>query len=480
MRNCHALITLLAAALITIGFYAQPCFAEDEGAIGFRTLPAPPADSVVSYARWTPAVIFGDGSDKTKLEVYFKSSVRKVKLYTGSSFIADLNDDGEDGDARAGDNIWTVGGLTKNAYSYQMGDYGIYGYNVKITRHGGSEETYNNLPSLGLVKRQKTKSWKVKRNVYASRYTLFLIDKQGRFLDGKLPLCAVYCGKSNKQVFREFYKYYNDKFDFLTVMPVCTIYRPNDYAENVPYCVPVQNKVRNIGVPIFDDTAEFGSKGRLQSIVYHSFGYGAILDHEVDHNWGIKIGDALAFSGANCQYGQTYGWHYSPYSTLTGQMAAFPHLELSDNGDGTYNVKKYSYGGDYGMTDRCYSKLTLYLMGLVPPDDVPPVMILTDPDYPNYSKIPASKFDSFTIEEITVANGGERSPAYPNTQKKFRMGLIVVTDHKPRAAEVDYFASLIKYFASKDEGKAYLQPFNTATGGRATLKTKMPKARVLK
>jgi hypothetical protein len=116
-------------------------------------------------------------------------------------------------------------------------------------------------------------------------------------------------------------------------------------------------------------------------------------------------------------------------------------------------------------------------MGLIPPSEVPPVMFLREPNYPDYDRIPAGKFDTYTIGEIMAANGGERQPAYPKTQKKFRMALIIVTDHKPTKAEGDYFSAVAKYFASKDEGRAYLTPFYTATGGRAKIRTRLPKAK---
>ena len=148
-------------------------------------------------------------------------------------------------------------------------------------------------------------------------------------------------------------------------------------------------------------------------------------------------------------------------------------IKLEDNGDGTY---KATIIPDQ-LSNHPFTKLTLYMMGLVPPDEVPPAMFLTEPDYPNYDRIPASKFDSYTIDEIIAANGGERQPAYPKAQKRFKMGFIVVTDHKPTPAECDFFAAVAKYFASKDEGTAYLTPFYTATEGRAKMVVKLPKVK---
>lgn len=439
-------------------------------------VPAPPSDSPYRYARWTPAVIYADGKTSARLEVWTSGGVKSMYLSSANTNIGDLNDDGVDGDRKAGDNIWTLDGYTRSWAGYMFSDHGVRGNDIVLERSNGKTEQHS-LPSLGVVKQLNEKATKVRKNVYATKWVVFLIDKRGKLLGGKLPVCDVKCGKGNEKVFQTFYKAYPDKFDFLTVFPACTIYRPSDLAENVPYCVPVQNKVKNIGVPIFNDTKKFGSKRKLQAIIYHSFGYGAILDHEIGHNWGIRIGEAQGFSGATSKYGNAYGWHYSPYSNQCGQMAAFPHLIVEDNGDGTYKVTKFDTGVGKELSDQLYTPLTLYQMGLIPPEEVPPFMILRDQNVSNWNKIPAGKFDTYTIESIMTANGGKRQPAYPKTQKRFKMGFIVVTDHKPTQAECDFYSAIARYFASKGQGAHYLLPFYTATGGRAKLVTKLPKAK---
>ena len=434
--------------------------------------PAPPDGSAYLYARWTPAVIYADGKTSTKLEVWTTAGVKEAWLGDEETKSHELNDRGINGDKKAGDNIWTLGKFTRSWANLQFPNHSQRGEDVVLKLKDGSL-VIQTLPSLGLVRKLNIKAVKAKRNFWATRYTAFIIDKKGVLLGGKFPVCDVKCGKGNEKAFQKFYEVFPDRFHYLTVFPTCTIYRPADLLENVPYCVPVKNTVSNIGVDRFDKTADFGSKGKLQAIIYHSFGTGAILDHEVGHNFGIKIGDALGFSGASSKYGDAYGWHYSPYSNVVGQMAAHPQLQLEDNGDGTY---KATVIPDQ-PSNRKFSKLTLYLMGLAAPDEVPPAMFLTDPDYPNYNRIPASKFDTYTIDDIIASNNGERQPAYPKAQKRFKMGLIVVTDRKPTQAEYDFYAAIAKYFSSKDEGTAYLTPFYTTVEGRAKMVIKLPKVK---
>lgn len=418
------------------------------------------------YARWTPGVIYPDGKTETTLEVWIGGNVKSVSLFGKYT----LNDDGVNGDKKAGDGIWTVEGYTKSFMGVELiPGANISGAQIEITLSGGSVKKYD-LPSLGFAKRAKNKVKKAAPDAYYNKWVAFLIDKEGKLLDGKFPLCDVKCGNGNQEVFKRFYKYFPDTFDFLIVMPAVPIYRPNDLAENVPYFVQVRNNIKGIGIPMINRGAEFGSAKKLKGIIYHSFGYGAILDHEIGHNWAAWIGDSLGFTGYDSEYHETYGRHYTQYSNLVGQMAAIPQLKLEDNGDGTYKAIEM---GDQ-KTNRQYSPLTLYCMGLIPPSQVPPVMILRDKKYPNFNRIPESEFDIFTIDDIIAANG-QRQPAWPNTQKKFRVGLIVVIDHKPTSAEADFFSAIPQYFRSKDEGNYYLTPFRQATDGHAKLNTRMAK-----
>lgn len=446
MRN-----RLIALSLLTLILSASFTLAEDKP---YR------------YARWTPGAIYPDGKTKTSLEVWTSGNIKSILL---SGKYA-LNDNGVNGDKKAGDGIWTYQGYTRSFMGTELiPGASVTGTEIEITPTGGSVKKYS-MPSLGIAKKAKNRVKKAGPDAYYNKWAAFIIDKDGKLLDGKLPLCDVKCGKGNQEVFKRFYKYFPDIFDFLIVMPSVPIYRPNDLAENVPYFVQVRNNIKGIGIDTIDRGAEFGSAKKLKGIIYHSFGYGAILDHEIGHNWSAWIGDSLGFTGYDSNYHETYGRHYTQYSNLVGQMAAYPQLKLENNGDGTYKATEM---WDQ-KTDNKYSPLTLYCMGLIPASQVPPVMILRNKNYPNFNRIPKSEFDIITINDIIAANG-PRVPAWPNTQKTFRVGLVVVLDYKPTKAESDFFAAIPQYFKSKDKGDYYLTPFRQATGGRGKLNTRMAK-----
>lgn len=446
---------------------------ENQFAEGIDQQPPEARSTTFKYARWTPGVIYVDGNSKTNLEVWTKGDIESMELVSGSLRFGLLNDDGLDADKKAGDNIWTYKGFTREYTTYWFPGYSSYGTSVIITRTDGTKEEVS-MPSIGFAEKKNYQAVKVKTNFYATKYAAFIVDKKGRMLGGKMPLSDVTCGKGNELVFKTFYQGFGDLFDFLAVMPAVAIYHPDDYRENVPYCVPVQNKVQNIGVPIFNKTAQFGSRGKLKAVIYHSFGSGAIFDHEWGHNWGVRIGDALHFSGENNIYhGGDTGWHYTSYANQVGQMGSLPQLKLEKNDDGTYKATKVFDEAEKHL----YTPLTLYQMGLVPASKVPPVKILRNHLYPDFEGIPENEFDTYTIQQIMAANGGERIPAYPNTQKKFRMALIVVSDRKFTQAEYDYFSSMAKYLGSKENGNQYVTPFYATTGGRAKLNTRLPKVK---
>jgi hypothetical protein len=325
------------------------------------------ADGPFQYGRWTPVAIYADGVDAARLEVWTTGAVSKVQLYSGTTtVVGSLNDSGIDGDRVAGDGVWTIDGFTRTALGLEMiPGMTVTGFDIHITTGGVTSK--HDAPSLGLVNRTNLAVTKVTADVFRTKWGAFFVDRAGAYFDGKMPVCDVRCGKGNELAFREFYKYFPDTFDFLVIMPFTPIYRPVTFAENVPYFVPVRSKVRNIGVPLEDRGAGFGSSAKLKGVIYHSFGYGAILDHEIGHAWGIRIGETLGFSGATSKYGTTYGWHFAAYSNQVGQMAAFPHLRLTDNGDGTWKAEQVMDR----ETKATYSPLELYLMGMIPPEQVP-------------------------------------------------------------------------------------------------------------
>jgi hypothetical protein len=249
------------------------------------------------------------------------------------------------------------------------------------------------------------------------------------------------------------------------------ILRPDGFGENTPYHVSVSNAVRHVGLPIMDNTAQFGSAGRLKGVIYHSFGSLSIFDHEVAHTWGAGIGAPLGL----IQEGMAGRYHWNAQSDIGGQLGAYYFSDdglighFADNGDGTWRlIPNYEV--------EPYAPLELYLMGLIPPEEVPPIHILESPNLSDPQRITAASVRTVRIEDIMAAEGGPREPSAAQSQKDFDLAFIVTQDQPYNDAAYAFFSILSHSLMSRDSPPpgTSLAPFHWATGGRATLNTRLP------
>ena len=158
--------------------------------------------------------------------------------------------------------------------------------------------------------------------------------------------------------------------------------------------------------------------------------------------------------------------------------AAFPVLQpfdcsamggstYTDNGDGTFS----------GPPDSCgaaYSWLDLYLMGLAAPEEVPDVFYLTDTDPPidelgfvEGQTLQATR-KNVAIADV-IARMGVRSPAYPASQREFKVLFALVYDPARPLPMED--VELVAHYAS-----LFRERFSLATGGRGSIDTTLPVA----
>ncbi len=132
-----------------------------------------------------------------------------------------------------------------------------------------------------------------------------------------------------------------------------------------------------------------------------------------------------------------------------------------------------------GIEDKTYAPLELYLMGLISAEEVPDVTF-----YSGLSNIPDSRFsladgyfaaeksETWSIEDI-IERFGAREPAYPNTQKEFRILTVILTKEAREIQDTEWELvdnMLLKMsYAGKDDDNSSLN-FWEATLGKATLK----------
>lgn len=199
----------------------------------------------------------------------------------------------------------------------------------------------------------------------------------------------------------------------------------------------------------------------------------SVAMHELGHRWlfGIR---ALDDAGNPVVLGDTSGHPLHELDT----RAAFPVLHpydcsvmggftFTDNGDGTFSAAGIQEDGClYG-----YSWLDLYAMGLADASEVPPFFYLSDAQpavtETNLLKGPvrANRHD-LTIGNV-IARLGPRKPAWPDTQRVFRVLFVLLYDSSqpvPAAdvAAVAHYANLVK------------SRFAIATGYRGSIDTVFP------
>ncbi len=470
--------TLAAFVILLLGFCLPPRPASAQS----ENLPEFPQKN--AWTRVTPSVVWcGDPSSKASIEVHItgRRDVRRVWVTDLGSpdeeARLELYDDGTQGDAKAGDNVFSRSGLVLPCpadYFPERGFSTWWGF-LRVELADGTRMGNNYGMTAGLVDPKYKKAFAVhdfSSGLSATAYAFFIVDSQHEVMNS-YPVANVTCGTANYNAYRKLYSVLPDAFDFALVMPGMQIFRPQDLAENVPYEVNVSNSVQHIGMDLFDNGAKFGSAGRLKSVIYHSFGDVSIVDHEMGHAWGMDLGPNLGL--VTSWEGSPMLGHWNELSDIAGQMSAYyfddsGHVgHFSDNGDGTWRL--------IPNTDvEPYSPLELYAMGLIPPEEVPPLHILKSPDLRDPEHITAASYKTVTIDQIMRSAGGPRSPASADAQKAFSLAFVVTQDTPFNDAAYAFFSLLSYSLTGRESPKYYSSyaPFYWATGGRGTLDTRLP------
>jgi hypothetical protein len=432
-----------------------------------------------AWARVKPSIVWcGDAGSLVTIEVHIvgRNDVAVVQVTNRSEEDRfTLYDDGTHGDVTPADNVFTLSGAQLYCNPYQVESQGTASWLgfLRVTLKDGRQQGNNYGISAGVVDPRFKGVFQVQDlggGLSATAYAFFINDSRHEVMDG-YPVTPVVCGKSNFEAYRKLYSVLPDSFDFALLTPGMQILRPDGFGENVPYDVLVSNSAQHIGLPTMDNSAQFGSAGRLKSAIYHSFGSMAIFDHEVAHTWGVAIGASL---GLIDEGAATQG-HWNKLSDIGGQLGAY---YFSDGG----LIGHFAYNGDNtwrlipNTEVEPYAPIELYIMGLIPPEQVPPIHILESPDLSDPARITAASVRTVTIEGIIAAEGGRRAPGYPDTQTAFDMAFIVTQDWAYDDAAYAYFSLISHDLMSREAPRAHssLAPFYWATGGRATLNTRLP------
>ena len=277
----------------------------------------------------------------------------------------------------------------------------------------------------------------------------------------------------------QFYEYFEDEFDFLFFVQGLyrfeypRIIRSNFSPDTInPSFVPVRNFVQGIGRPISAPGA-LGPTDRLQGEIwlpsYGNMGSQGILLHELMHRWANHIFPS-----------PSYG-HWA-FISADGIVGGFDIEDLEDLGGGRYAVRNYWGGGGSFGSRRYFSPIELYLVGLVPPEQVPDLWVGEDVEWVldqdgevalqegEYRIFKPQRVRIYSIEDI-IAEHGERVPDHTESQRDFRAAVILLIDenHPATTGQLDLLTHYIDTFTFPGMDRLNSVNFYEATGGRATI-----------
>jgi len=213
-----------------------------------------------------------------------------------------------------------------------------------------------------------------------------------------------------KEIASEFYKTHEDEFHFLSIYGT---YNINPQGSPGIWHGSIQNLVEGIGLSIGSSEeylASHGSEGMLLGIIYLNDINGYILEKDLDfdlvvngvlseigHQWGVIVSH-LPSSFDPVFY--RAGGHWSKRANIG--YALMGGSDWRDNGDGTFTLNEFPIGR------QKYALITLYLMGLVDKQDVPPIEYIETSEFEmDITETIEGSLRQVSIDEI-IANEGPR------------------------------------------------------------------------
>jgi hypothetical protein len=213
------------------------------------------------------------------------------------------------------------------------------------------------------------------------------------------------------EVINSFYDNNEDIFDFIFVWT--NFKTPAETTNEIAHFIPVTNKVEGIGKPIFDRSSVYGSVGKLKGIIMMgninkydpqtSQGLNQVLNvamHEILHNWAAYI--SFSDASGNLSKNLLRPDDFQHWNIYNGFISPLGGSGWFDNGNGSFT------SGLTKLADtnlRSYSKLDLYLMGLIPAQLMDSVMYLVPKKENETGNEILAQPEYVTINQIIKANG---------------------------------------------------------------------------
>ncbi len=270
------------------------------------------------------------------------------------------------------------------------------------------------------------------------------------------------------QVWSNFmYENIKDKYDFIVYI-LNTDIKPEKLPMN-GYFQSVQNKVKGIGTPSFEepfyDYSNLYGEGisNLEGIIYLTHNdiiYDGPFLHEFMHRFGNYILDS------------DYGMCHWGDSNIFGRLGGYNSIEKIDNKNSKITTYCRYWDGEYAPFE-------LYLMGLIPKDEVPDISVTQDYsskiiEETNWNRKDGKdiiisgeiKTKTYKIDEIINGalstknqkkNIGERIPNFKDSKKEFNILFVTIGYEDVKDEEIKSINNQIKKlcYKGKDNDKVY-------------------------
>lgn len=426
----------------------------------------------IHYVRFTPTAIFSDGGDATSFTARILGPVKRVfilpdryapgvaepaQLTIDGKTVTEVElfDNGSHGDQKKGDRVFTRAGIR-----YTGGGTSSVFSTMRIVDNDGVVHTFyssdyggGSAPTLYLVARSQKaavktvdSSWRVSKRVANLRSTAIFNPTDSTSTTADPDLNAVRAA---------FLTRFPDVQDFIAV------YITQPCRISYYYFVHYRNEIKGIGL----SPLETPGSVKLRGMLFLQNTPGPFL-HEVMHDWGVFLN--------NQEFTNNPHWGAVNVPGLLWGM------DFEPAGNGKYRVTVPFAYGVYAKKPVRYPPMELYLMGLVPPEQVPPVTVLEGinaSDYHEGDLITPPGVKTVTMANIIAVNG-VRVPGVAGSQKKFQTAAVLLSGPDfATDAEMAAFTLFQKNLglkkAPKDE--IYGRSFVVATGGRAKMVAKVPK-----
>jgi hypothetical protein len=407
-----------------------------------------------------------------------------IKWNQGSLFLYNNNpfdslvlfDDGQNGDIIANDNVFTISNLTRNVNTFALDDVNASFLRFSDVRYifvNGTSFSENLDLACGIrfINTQKVAIPEVNKISDTIQYSSNVFNYVSKW-NSTLPYDYWNLPSAETRAIKCFYKYFPDDRDFFSI---CTTYPTPDAP--AAWYESIKNEV--IGLSDcqgnsckYDFSSTFGTN-QLLGIMTEFYTYGgsvSLINHELLHQWA-------AFLNSNLYL--TYSAHWGAVEfASSGFGSGFQRNNFYHYQDNIY--RGYS---DDNYTSK-YNSLELYLMGLLPFDSVSfPIKTLVNFTYLGYlldqSVTPSRYVMELSADSIHYVSRAEylqsmllRDPNYLQSQRDFKMALIVVSNRLLTPKEMAYYNYNMKEVEETIPHTNYLNYYN-ATGGRSTIKTKL-------